>query len=395
MKKLLSLIACVMMCSVATASDDLGWRGGRLVISADAGLTEWMTHRAASKDEVIELELRGGVDLGITAYDGLFSECGDLERVVCDIDTARSLGNYTFQNCTSLSYVDLSNISTIGTRAFENCTSLKSITLPKRVNTVAQNAFKGAGLERVVFLRENNITIGASAFENCKSLSRVELAGTARSINDDAFKGTSTDLQVIMRTSSEPITGATNTTPFPDGNATIHLNEDAPMSVRATAATRLGVDVSRVVSDLHIKSGDAMLFDGDAHWYVCVSHKISFDVEPHSYGEALADGSRICTACGRVKPADRPSGGDNGSGDGGGDGNDNGSGDGGEDGSDSENENENNYNEDDNGVPNGDAETDGGSQSHAHSLGGACGAGSFAIAALYALIAVSARRRSS
>lgn len=237
-----------------------------------------------------------------------------------------------------------------------------------------------------MFLRENNITIGANAFEDCKSLSRVELAGAARSINDDAFKGTSTDLQVIIRTSSEPITGATNKAPFPDGNATIHLNEDAPRSVRATAATRLGVDVSKVVSDLHIKSGDAMLFDGDAHWYVCSSHKISFDVEPHSYGEALADGSRICTACGRVKPADRPDGGgDGGDEDGGGDGDENGSG----NGSDDENED---------GGSSGDEETDGGEgqgSRHSRSRYGACGAGSFAIAAPYALIAVSARRRSS
>ena len=81
---------------------------------------------------------------------------GELVRNLVIPEGVTSIGDHTFENCSSLRSITLSEgVTSIGDYAFENCSSLTSITLP---STLA--------------------SIGNHTFENCSSLENVYYNGT-------------------------------------------------------------------------------------------------------------------------------------------------------------------------------------------------------------------------
>ena len=91
----------------------------------------------------------------------------------------------SFAACTSLSSINLNNITVIDTQAFSNCSALSEITMPN-----------------------NNYTIGNQSFVNC-AITEIDLSN-ASSIDDYAFQGCNNLTTVIINNSTPPSFGSYN-----------------------------------------------------------------------------------------------------------------------------------------------------------------------------------------
>jgi len=82
-----------------------------------------------------------------------------------------SIGNYAFENCTSLISVTIPNsITNIGNEAFSNCSGLTSVYIPNSVTKIGEKAFGGCSSLTCVTIGNSVYTIGDYAFYRCDSL---------------------------------------------------------------------------------------------------------------------------------------------------------------------------------------------------------------------------------
>ena len=119
-----------------------------------------------------------------------FNKCEGLTSITIPKDVT-SVGNNAFTNCglTSVTFADESNLKSIGERAFAGCKSLTSITIPKSVTSIEASAFLvDDDLTSVTFAEGSNLTsIGESAFNSCINLSTVTIPASVTSIGKKAF----------------------------------------------------------------------------------------------------------------------------------------------------------------------------------------------------------------
>jgi hypothetical protein len=150
------------------------------------------------------------------------------------VDTLTSLGNYAFQDCTSLEgfYIPAS-LTSIGTNPFLGCTAMKTIdmnenntsfvvidnilynterstilvvpaalegniAIPETVTSIATAAFKGSAISGVEF--EGRMTaISDSAFAECTQLTSITLPSGLSTIGANAFDGcTSLAISLVL-----------------------------------------------------------------------------------------------------------------------------------------------------------------------------------------------------
>ena len=92
----------------------------------------------------------------------VFEYCTSLTSI--DLPNVTSIGNYTFYSCTSLTSIDLPNVTSIGDSAFSGCTSLTSIDLPK-VTSIGNYAFSSCSkLTAIHFSASNKSKIEANSY---------------------------------------------------------------------------------------------------------------------------------------------------------------------------------------------------------------------------------------
>ncbi|MFM2290274.1 MAG: hypothetical protein RIS29_87 [Bacteroidota bacterium] len=104
----------------------------------------------------------------------------------------RSIGNYAFNRCTSLSGIlelPASVTDTIGRLAFSYCSSLTALVLPP-VSYIGESSFQGCGsLSGTLSIPDSTTTIDRWAFSYCSGLSGVEISSTINSIDNTSFIG--------------------------------------------------------------------------------------------------------------------------------------------------------------------------------------------------------------
>lgn len=102
-----------------------------------------------------------------------------------------AIGNNAFKDCSLLATVnfeDSTNALTIGDYAFSGCKSLSSITIPARVTEIGNNAFERSGLIEINFSENGNLTtLGNSVFYNCEGLTEVTIPDSVVSMGRYVF----------------------------------------------------------------------------------------------------------------------------------------------------------------------------------------------------------------
>ena len=95
--------------------------------------------------------------------------CSRLAKVSIPATTT-SVGEYAFQECPSLRYMRLVNVSSVGRTAFQYCTGLKGVEM-KDVSVIVQECFQGCGSLTKI---DATITgVESNAFNGCCSLASI------------------------------------------------------------------------------------------------------------------------------------------------------------------------------------------------------------------------------
>lgn len=98
------------------------------------------------------------------------------------------IGNYAFENCKKLKYIDIpESVTEIGRSAFEGCTALVSVVLPQNLKRIGKYTFSDcSGLIQIV-IPESVEEIEEGTFLGCTGLKSVRFTGTIKRIGKYAF----------------------------------------------------------------------------------------------------------------------------------------------------------------------------------------------------------------
>ena len=108
--------------------------------------------------------------------------------------TAGKFSEYVDGSLTEVSAADLSGISKIGDYAFQNCTSLTSVTIPDSVTSIGSCAFHSCSNLTSITIPDSVTSIGLSAFEKCKTLTDLYYSGDQSSWNSISISSGNTAL---------------------------------------------------------------------------------------------------------------------------------------------------------------------------------------------------------
>ena len=124
-----------------------------------------------------------------TLQHGVFGGCSALSSVTHSSIT--QIGSGCFSSCTSLTSFEIPELATIPSNVFNN-TGLESVTIPASVQTIEGWAFGDCvNLSSVTFVSNSNLqSIGDWAFDNCEKLSSFTIPSTVSSIGESAFADT-------------------------------------------------------------------------------------------------------------------------------------------------------------------------------------------------------------
>ena len=158
-----------------------------------------------AKDEITGQEATGSFTVGIEA----FKDCKKLKTIE---NPHRMTTAYTraFENCTSLTKVDLSGLRIAGEYVFANCSNLAEVTTTAdtfigeymfyQCETLEEFTFKASRLNAGAFMGCKNLSaftfeadeiygLGANAFSGCSNLTEIALPNGAYQVGANAFKG--------------------------------------------------------------------------------------------------------------------------------------------------------------------------------------------------------------
>ena len=102
-----------------------------------------------------------------------------------------TLGNYTFNGCTSLKNVELpESLISLGTYSFTGCSNLETINIPSKITTIGNNTFQNCSkLSELTGSVFNNITqLGSNSFAGT-ALVNVEFPNKPVNIGNSTFNG--------------------------------------------------------------------------------------------------------------------------------------------------------------------------------------------------------------
>ena len=145
----------------------------------------------ASSGKYVELDLSGCTMTGTEFNpDNNVATGKDMIVSITLPDTATSIANRAFLDCTNLARINLpTGLTTIGIEAFYGCTNLALTELPVGITSIGNNAFDGCINLALTSLPTGLTSIGHNAFHNCTNLALTSLPAGITSIGSKAFQG--------------------------------------------------------------------------------------------------------------------------------------------------------------------------------------------------------------
>ena len=98
-----------------------------------------------------------------------------------------SIGGWAFQECPLTSISIPKGVTSIGNNAFDGCTSLTSISIPEGVTNIGALAFYGCSSLTSISIPESVTSIGYGVFRACHSLTSISIPKSVTSIGEYAF----------------------------------------------------------------------------------------------------------------------------------------------------------------------------------------------------------------
>jgi hypothetical protein len=134
-----------------------------------------------------EIEIDGVVQQSVvSAY--TFDTIGE-HTVKYTLKNQTSIGYKAFQNCKSLTSIDIPYVVTsIGEDAFDGCSGLTSINIPSGVTSIGGFAFNGCkNLSGSIIIPNGVTVINNGVFKGCSSVTSFTIPNAVTSIGDESF----------------------------------------------------------------------------------------------------------------------------------------------------------------------------------------------------------------
>ena len=124
-----------------------------------------------------------------TICDYTFAEDNKITSIIIKgNEDGTTIGNYSFQNNTSVKTLDLGNVTSIGSYAFNSCTSLSGkLNIPDSVSTIKNSAFGNCKSITEIKFSKNLDIINYETFSNCTSLKKITIPNNIKTIDNRAF----------------------------------------------------------------------------------------------------------------------------------------------------------------------------------------------------------------
>ena len=120
-------------------------------------------------------------------------------------DNVTAIGEYAFQNCSSLTSVTIpDSVTTVGMMAFWYCSSLASLTIGNSVTTIGGGAFFGCGRLTNVTIPDSVTSIENIAFWCCNKLTSVTIGDGVTTIGEGAFRSCNSLTSVYCKPTIPP-----------------------------------------------------------------------------------------------------------------------------------------------------------------------------------------------
>ena len=184
------------------------------------------------------------IDVPMSVPNG-FENCENLVTVNLS-PKVRVLHNYTFQGCTALKNIDLTeaDLTAIGRRVFSGCTSLETVTIPDTLVSLGLYIFENCTSLKTAVL--NNTFVRAYMFYGCSALNSVTLADSITSIEYNAFENCTSLKQITI---PEAVTEIGKKAFFGSGLTKAHFGDGFGWTLSSKAAASGTLDVGTYTED--------------------------------------------------------------------------------------------------------------------------------------------------
>ena len=178
-----------------TEDHNVTWKldsNGTLTISGTGWTADWSIYSGKSapwfdkRDCIKQVVVESGVrSIGNFAFFG----CSSLTSVTLP-DYMVHLGNSAFEGCSRLSSITIpDSVGYIGNSAFSGCSNLTSITMPSELNGIHHHTFYGcSSLQGSIKIPNGASIIGECAFTGCSSLTSITIPESVSDIGQYAFE---------------------------------------------------------------------------------------------------------------------------------------------------------------------------------------------------------------
>jgi len=152
-------------------------------------------------DGFLEIPATLGVYTVTSIGDYAFNNCTSLTDITIP-EGVTSIGNDAFRACYNLTGITIpSSVTSIGGSAFYNCSSLTGITIPSGVTSIGDWAFFNCSSLTDITIPSSMTSIGAYTFYNCSSLTGITIPVSVMSIGDWAFNNCSSLADITIPSS--------------------------------------------------------------------------------------------------------------------------------------------------------------------------------------------------